>query len=104
MLGFVRRFVIVIALVGCRDKGIEELRAIKAEVCACDNEECGEKAMKKIPQHGVAANHHAQKIANEMLACMFKLHLKARPVTDPDRETGSATSPGSADPASARTP
>ena len=96
-----RALVIAIMLLGCRDSKIEELRTVKAEVCKCETVACGEDAMKRVPKYD--PNHHTQVIAQDMLQCMAKLYLKDRPSTDPDEEAP-ATSPGSADPASARTP
>lgn len=80
---------------GCRDKGLEQLKTIRDEVCACKTPSCGEVAMKKVPQHDVKSDHRVQALANEMLACMAKLYLRDRPTTDPDAEpaTGSAEPP-----------
>jgi hypothetical protein len=96
-----RAVVIAIMLLGCRDSKIEELRSVRAEVCKCESVACGEDAMRRVPKYD--PNHRTQEIANEMLACMAKLYLKDRPSTDPDQQAP-ATSPGSADPASAGTP
>jgi hypothetical protein len=80
-----RVLVIAIALAGCRDGDLEELRSIKTEVCKCDTVECGEAAMKRVPKF--PANARTQAVANEMMACVAKLYLKSRPSTDPDAET-----------------
>jgi hypothetical protein len=85
--------VIAIALLGCRDSDLEELRSIKSEVCKCDTVECGEAAMKRVPKY--PANHKTQAIANEMMACVAKLYLKGRPATDPDGETPAGSGSGS---------
>lgn len=105
-----RPVVIAVALLagaGCRDEALEQMRALKLEVCACKDVACGEAAMKKIPQGNVPSDHRTQAVARQLLDCMAKLYAKDQPVTDPDAEAepaGSATTPGSADPASARTP
>ena len=103
--------VIAIALGGCRDHELEQVKTIRDEVCKCKTVDCGEAAMKKLPQHDVKAGAKAQSYANEMLTCMAKLYLKDRPSTDPDApapepHAGSSepTARGSSDPASARTP
>jgi hypothetical protein len=94
-----RVFTLVIALCGCRDADLQHVKAVRDEVCLCKTVGCGEDAMKKLPSHNVKATRRQQTLANEMLTCMSKLYLKDRPTTDPD-----ATSHGSSDPASARTP
>ncbi len=97
-----RLFVIAIALCGCRDAELDQIRTVKEEVCKCKTADCGEAAMKKLPPRDKPSARE-QALANDMLNCMAKLYLKDRPDTDPDRGSGS-TSPGSGDPASARTP
>lgn len=84
---------IAVALLGCRDGKLEELRSLKSEVCKCDTVQCGEEAMKRVPKY--EANHRTQAIANEMIACMAKLYLKDRPSTDPDAEAPADTGSGS---------
>ena len=113
-VGSMVRFVVlaVAVLVGaCGDKQLESLEAIKGEVCACKTPACGEAAMKKIPQGEIKSTHKMQKVASAIHDCMAKLYDAQRPSTDPDSEvpeptetSGSATSPGSADPASPKTP
>jgi hypothetical protein len=94
-----RLFVIAIALCGCRDPELDQVRAIKEEVCKCKSVDCGETAMQKLrPRDKPSAREQA--LANDMLNCMSRLYLKERPETDPDQPT----SPGSGDPASARRP
>jgi hypothetical protein len=96
-----RAVVIAIALLGCRDREIEDLRALRGELCKCKTVECGEALMEKLPQHGTT-DHRARAIAKEMLDCMARLYDRNRPSTDPDDEA--PTSPGTAAPASAGTP
>ena len=98
-----RAFVIGVALFGggCHDEAVERLQRIKDEVCACKTPGCGEAAMKQVPTRETKASRQAQLLAHQMVECMSKLYLKDQPSTDPDDEV---TSPGSADPASARTP
>lgn len=102
-VGSMLRFVVIaVALLGCGDKQLETLEAIRDEVCACKTPACGEAAMKKVPQDKLESNRKMQRVANEMLDCMAKLYVQDRPSTDPDAEE--PTSPGSADPASAEMP
>ncbi|HEU0033684.1 MAG TPA: hypothetical protein VFQ53_23820 [Kofleriaceae bacterium] len=102
------RHVLLLAIafmaLGCRNKAIDQLEDIKREVCACKDVACGEAAMKKVPQpqERVEQSPKSQQLAREMIDCMAKLYLAERPSTDPDE--AAPTSPGSADPASARTP
>ena len=79
----VRWLVIAVALAGCGDKQLEELRAVRDEVCACKTPACGEAAMKKVPQGTIKSTHAMQRVANEMLDCIAKLS-ETRPTTDPD--------------------
>lgn len=97
-----RAFVIAVALAGggCRDKDVEKLDDIRAEVCACKTVSCGEAAMKAIPQRDIKSSHQSQLIAQKMMECMAKLYLFDRPKTDPDSEA----SPGSAGSGSANAP
>lgn len=98
-----RGLVIAIALCGCRDRGLEELKELRRELCACDTIACGEAVLERLPQQQAATDHRARAIAGEMLDCMAELYAADRPSSDPD-EPREATSPGSADPASAGTP
>jgi len=98
----VRCLVIAIALLGCGDKQLETLEAVRDEVCACKTPACGEAAMKKVPQDKLESNRKMQHVAHAMLDCLAKLYDADRPSTDPDAEA--PTSPGSAAPASAGTP
>ena len=98
----VRCLVIAIALLGCGDKQLETLEAVRDEVCACKTPACGEAAMKKVPQDKLESNRKMQRVAHDMLDCMAKLYDEGRPSTDPDADE--PTSPGSAAPASAETP
>jgi hypothetical protein len=81
----VPRALLAIALLcGCQDRSLEQLKDVKAEVCACKTAECAEAAMKKVPPVEKKADHRLQAVANEMLACLAKVYLKERPKTDPD--------------------
>lgn len=71
----------------CGDPRLEELAAIRAQVCACKTAACGEEAMKRMPQEGVRTDHRAQQIAKAMMDCLAKLYVADRPSTDPDAET-----------------
>lgn len=102
MLSVMFRLVIALALLcGCRDKQLDELIAIKEEVCACKNAACGEAAMGKVPQGDIKSTHKMQQVARSMMDCMKRLYDNDRPTTDPDAEPSDR---GSAEPASAKTP
>ena len=96
IVAMLRAIVIVTALAACRDPDLQQVKAVRDEVCACKDAppdkkiSCGEEAIKKLPAQNGTATHRQQTLANEMLTCMSKLYLKDRPGTDPDR--------GSADP------
>jgi len=74
-----RLAVIAIALCGCRDKQVEQVQAIRDEVCACSDAKCGEDAMKRLPTYQGTPAHRVQMLASEMVTCMSKLYLKDRP-------------------------
>jgi hypothetical protein len=94
------RFVICVALLcGCGDREAADLERVKRAVCACKTASCAEAELKQVPQREIKAGHRAQAIAREMLDCLARIYEADRPSTDPDAEL---TSPGSADPASAR--
>lgn len=95
-----RAAVIAIALLGCRDESLRQVKAIRDEVCSCQTAECGEQAMKRLPRHDGTPHHRAQALAAEMMTCMSKLYLKDRPSEDPDAEP---TFPESSAPASPET-
>ncbi len=76
-------WIIAIALAGCTDKQVEQVKTIRDEVCACKTASCGEEAMKKLPA-SAPGGHRAQKLASEMMACLSKLYLKDRPDENPD--------------------
>ncbi|MDQ3370325.1 MAG: hypothetical protein M3680_33315 [Myxococcota bacterium] len=86
--------VAVLAATACRDPGLAELEAVKAEVCACKTAACGETALKKVPQHDVESNHRSQRIAREMLTCMADIYAADTPTTDPDAEQPAADPAG----------
>ena len=81
-----RVLVIAVALLAaCADKQLEQLQAIKAEVCACEDPACGEAAMKKVPPgEKIKSTAKKQRVAKEMMECMAKLLEQGRPTTDPD--------------------
>jgi hypothetical protein len=108
MLVAMHRFLVIwiaaVAIAGCRDHELEQVKTVRDEVCKCKSVECGETAMKKLPQRDVKPGAKAQTYANEMLTCMAKLYLRDRPSTDPDAPVPDPTARGSSDPASARKP
>jgi hypothetical protein len=83
-----RSLVIAVALLAaCADKQLEQLQDIKDEVCACKTPECGEAAMKKVPQgEKMKSDAKKQRLARDMMDCMAKLLEQGRPTTDPDAE------------------
>jgi hypothetical protein len=83
-----RVLVIAVALAtgACRDARLEELRSLRAEICACKTAACGEAVMGRVRQEGLPSDHRAQKIAKAMVECLQKLYLANRPTTDPDAE------------------
>ena len=96
------------ALAGaCRDPRLEELQAIRGEVCACKTAACAEAAMKRLPG-GVRSDHVAQQVARSMMDCLAKLYERERPSTDPDAEApaegASAATAGAAAPAGSAAP
>jgi hypothetical protein len=83
----VRWFVIAIALSACGDKQLEALEDVRDEVCACKTPECGEAALKKVPQGTIKTSQKMRRVAAEMMDCVAKLNEAQRPSTDPDAET-----------------
>lgn len=80
-------WIIAIALAGCRDKQVEQVKTIRDAVCACQDIKCGEEAMKLLPATP-PGGHRAQKLATEMVACMSKLYLKKEPTPEPAPDLG----------------
>jgi len=124
------RIAILVTLVACSDQDAARLTAIKSKVCACKTASCAEHEMKLVPEQPIKSTHRTQGIARELLDCVARLQDAERPSTDPDEEsTGEppagepppsapppsapptnappgapATSPRTADPASAKKP
>ena len=100
-----RVLVIAFVLLGCGDKQLESLEAIRDEVCACKTQACIDAALKKVPQDKLKSGRKMQRVAADMMECRAKLDRADRPSTDLDAEApAEPTSPGSADPASGGTP
>jgi hypothetical protein len=91
MLRNVIAIVVSGALAGCRDPSLDELKAVKVEVCACKDVECADAAKKKTPQRVAVTPAHSR-IAQEMLECYAR--IAAREVAAPD-EGGSGSASGS---------
>lgn len=120
----VRRQLVVVVwlLAGCHESQVDKLAAIKARVCACKTASCGEAALKDVPQQSIESTPRTQAVARDMMECLAKLYEAERPSDEPGEASGSdgsasegsssgaagasgaATRPGTADPASARTP
>ena len=99
--GPVRNFVaIAIMLAACRDPALDQLTAIKAEVCACKTASCAEQALKRVPQGAIKQMPRAQEVSRAMIECDAKLIEAERPSTDPDAEDPAA-SPAAAPPSAA---
>ncbi len=100
----------VCTIAACRDPQLEQIKAIRDEVCACRDARCGEDALKKMPAIVGDPSHRARALANEMTTCMSKLYLKPENTPDAGVEADAsdagpdASGPGSADPASPGTP
>lgn len=89
-----RLLVIAIALaIGCRDKGIVQLESIRDDICKCKTSQCGEAAMKRVPEAKAKANPASQKIARAMMDCMAKLYEAERPVAGPDEAATEGDAP-----------
>jgi hypothetical protein len=102
--GPVRNFAaIAVMLAACRDPGLDQLTAIKTEVCACKTASCAEQALKRVPQGAIKQMTRAQEVSRAMIECDAKLIEAERPSTDPDAED-SAASPEAAPPAAAPAP
>jgi hypothetical protein len=94
--GPVRNFVaIAFMLAACRDPALDQLTAIKSEVCACKTASCAEQALKRVPQGAIKRMTRAQEVSRAMIECDAKLIEAERPSTDPDAED-SAESPAAA--------
>jgi hypothetical protein len=89
---------ILVTLVGCKNHDVEQLDAVKAEVCACKTTSCADDAMNRIAKASIPSTLRTQATAREILECRAKLEAAERPTTDPDAE-GSAAAAGSAEPA-----
>jgi len=100
MIVTMRRAAMLFALVACTDRETHQLEDVKARVCACKSSACAEAAMADVPKEHVTSNHRTQQTAQQMLDCLAKLYDKEKPSTNPD----DVSDPGSAAPASARTP
>jgi hypothetical protein len=103
MLASMRLAAMLFALItsACTDREADQLADVKSKVCACPTSKCAELAMDALPKQSVASNHRTQETARRMLDCLAKLYDREKPVANPDEE---ASDPGSAAPASARTP
>jgi hypothetical protein len=101
------RALVLVALLGCGNKQVENLERIRDEVCACKTPECAQAAMKRVPQDKLPSSRKLQLAAAAMMDCVAKINRSDRPSTDLDAETPApegSTSPGSGAPASGGTP
>lgn len=111
------RIALLVTLVACNDPEFERLTAIKSKVCACKTASCAEQEMKHVLEHPTKSTRRTQGLARDMFDCAARLQDAERPTTDPDEldvnqpvesptpgSAGSATSPRSEAPASARKP
>jgi hypothetical protein len=83
---------ILVTVVGCKTHDLQEMTAIKAEVCACKTASCADQAMARVPKGSIASTPRIQALAREMVDCTARLQAAERPDTDPDAE-GSAAEP-----------
>jgi hypothetical protein len=92
------RALVLVALLGCGNKQVENLEQIRDEVCACKTPQCAQDAMKRVPQDKLKSGRKMQLVAAEMMNCVAKINERDRPSTDPDAETpapdSDVTSPG----------
>jgi hypothetical protein len=81
-------FVIWVALAaGCGDRELEQMSAVRDEVCTCKTVPCAETALAKVPARKVESNTRTQRVAREMLDCLAELYNRGRPTLDPDALT-----------------
>jgi hypothetical protein len=88
----------------CRDPRLEELQAIRHDVCACKTSACAEAAMKRVPAGDVRSDHVAQKVARDMMKCLSELYDSERPAAGPDAEAPPADPPATPPAAPSATP
>jgi hypothetical protein len=81
---------ILVTLVACKAHDVEEMTAIKTEVCACKTASCADQAMARVPKESIGSNPRTQALAREMIECKVRLDAAERPVTDPDAEDSTA--------------
>ena len=90
---------ILVTLVACKDHNVEQLDAVKHDVCACKDASCADQAMTRVPTASLRSTPRTRALARDIVDCRAKLEAAERPSTDPDAE-GSAQPPaeGSAPP------
>ncbi|HMG55283.1 MAG TPA: hypothetical protein VK601_17420 [Kofleriaceae bacterium] len=95
---------ILVTLVACKDHNVEQLDAVKHDVCACKDASCADQAMTRVPTASLRSTPRTRALARDIVDCRAKLEAAERPSTDPDAE-GSAPPPtGSAAPATTTAP
>ena len=77
---------ILVTLVACQDRNIEQMTAIKEDVCACKTASCAEQTMKRVPADQIKSLPRTQALARDMIDCLARLQAAERPSTDPDAE------------------
>jgi hypothetical protein len=95
------------ALVGCKNRELDVMNAVKADVCACKTPSCADEAMGRISKTSIPSTPRTMAIAREILECRAKLEAADRPSTDPDAEGSDSAAPapaGSAEPGPAASP
>lgn len=90
---------IAFMLAACRDPALDQLTAIKTEVCACKTASCAEQALKRVPQGAIKRMTRAQEVSRAMIECDAKLIEAERPSTDPDAEDPTPAAPAASAPA-----
>jgi hypothetical protein len=91
---------ILVTLAACQDHSVEQLEAVKRDVCACKAASCAEQAMNRVPA-AIPSTHRTQAIARDMLECRARLEAGERPTTDPDAESAAPAEGSAALPAQA---
>jgi len=99
MRSWLARAALVIGLVACGDRSVEQMTAIKAKVCACKTVSCAEQEIKAVaearskdkdPNKDKDPTHRVQVLARDMVDCLARLQAAERP-TEGDGEASEST-------------
>lgn len=71
---------VALALAGaCRDAQLENLEALRDEVCACKTVRCVDEAMKRVPPPDGESSHRHKKVARRMMECVAERYQAPSP-------------------------